>query len=102
MVLNNRNQTREFWSECDNAQHITWKELKTVILVVQTFLPQLACGSVMLHENNQTVCHILAGLTLRSPSMMTELRKLWHLLGETESTYEPATPVPQPTSGSTG
>jgi hypothetical protein len=58
------------------------KELKAYRMVVHTFLPLIACLSDLLHEDNQTVYYILAGLTSRSPSMMTELRKLWHMLHE--------------------
>jgi hypothetical protein len=38
--------------------------------------------SVELHEDNQAVCYILAGVTSRPPSMMAELRKRWHLRDE--------------------
>jgi hypothetical protein len=60
--------------------HITWKELKAVRLAVLMFLPHLAGKNVLLNEDNQAVCYILAGLTSRSLAMMTELRKLWLLL----------------------
>eukprot|EP00873_Tetraselmis_striata_P025464 jgi/Tetstr1/445728/TSEL_033376.t1 len=40
----------------------------------------LAGGPVSLHEDNQAACNVLVGLTSRSPEMMAELRKLWHLL----------------------
>jgi hypothetical protein len=58
------------------------KELKAARLVVQMFFPQLGGKGVLLHENNYAVCYILAGLTSRPPSMMTELRKLWHMLNK--------------------
>eukprot|EP00873_Tetraselmis_striata_P036552 jgi/Tetstr1/456816/TSEL_043490.t1 len=47
---------------------------------VESFLPHLAGRRVLLHEDNQAVCSVLAGLTSRSPAMMAELRKLWYLL----------------------
>eukprot|EP00873_Tetraselmis_striata_P013848 jgi/Tetstr1/434112/TSEL_023256.t1 len=64
----------------DERQHITWKELKAVRLAVESFLPHLAGRRVLLREDNQAVCSVLAGLTSRSPAMMAELRKLWYLL----------------------
>jgi S-formylglutathione hydrolase FrmB len=48
---------------------------------VQIFLPSHTAGrNVLLDENNQAVCYILAGLTSWPPAMMTDLRKLRHLL----------------------
>jgi len=47
---------------------------------VESFLPHLAGRNVLMHEDNQAVCHILSGLTSRSPEMMAELRRLWCLL----------------------
>eukprot|EP00873_Tetraselmis_striata_P004554 jgi/Tetstr1/424818/TSEL_015321.t1 len=79
-VLNGRLEARGFWGAADERQHITWKELKAVGLAVESFLPQLAGRRVLLHEDNQAVCSVLAGLTSRSPAMMAELRKLWYLL----------------------
>jgi hypothetical protein len=82
-VLNNQKVARGFSSECGDAQHIAWKELKAVRLSLKMFLPKLACMSVLLHEDNHAVCYILAGLTTScSPSRMTNLRKLWHMLDE--------------------
>eukprot|EP00873_Tetraselmis_striata_P025566 jgi/Tetstr1/445830/TSEL_033471.t1 len=43
---------------------------------VESILPHLAGRRVLLHEDNQAVCSVLAGLTSRSPAMMAELRKL--------------------------
>jgi hypothetical protein len=72
-VLKSHKEASGFWSQCDEAMHITWMKLKAVRLAVQTFLPQLAGRNVLLHEDNQAVCYIVAGLTSRSPAMMTEL-----------------------------
>eukprot|EP00873_Tetraselmis_striata_P019580 jgi/Tetstr1/439844/TSEL_028255.t1 len=79
-VLNGRLEARGFWSSADERPHITWKELKAVRLAVESFLPHLAGRNVLLHENNQAVCHVLSGLTSHSPEMMAELRRLWCLL----------------------
>eukprot|EP00873_Tetraselmis_striata_P014170 jgi/Tetstr1/434434/TSEL_023534.t1 len=79
-VLNGRLEARGFWSSADERQHITWKELKAVRLTVESFLPHLAGRNILLHEDNQAVCHILSGLTSRSPEMMAELRRLWCLM----------------------
>eukprot|EP00873_Tetraselmis_striata_P039494 jgi/Tetstr1/459758/TSEL_005111.t1 len=49
-------------------------------VAVESFLPHLAGRRVLLHEDNQAACNVLAGLTSRSPEMMAELRKLWYLL----------------------
>jgi hypothetical protein len=45
-------------------------------MAVLNFLPHLAGRNILLHEDNQAVCHVLAGLTSRSPEMMNELRRL--------------------------
>eukprot|EP00873_Tetraselmis_striata_P018681 jgi/Tetstr1/438945/TSEL_027440.t1 len=79
-VLNGRLEARGFWSSADERQHITWKELKAARLAVKSFLPHLAGRQVLLHEDNQAVCHVLSGLTSRSPEMMAELQRLWCLL----------------------
>eukprot|EP00873_Tetraselmis_striata_P014154 jgi/Tetstr1/434418/TSEL_023518.t1 len=73
-------EARGFWGAAYERQHITWKGLKAVRLAVESFLPHLAGRRVLLLENNQAVCSVLAGLTSRSPEMMAELRKLWYLL----------------------
>eukprot|EP00873_Tetraselmis_striata_P033083 jgi/Tetstr1/453347/TSEL_040338.t1 len=75
-VLNGRLEARGFWGAADERQHITWKELKAIRLAVESILPHLAGRRVLLHEDNQAVCSVLAGLTSRSPAMMAELRKL--------------------------
>jgi hypothetical protein len=54
--------------------------MKAVRPAVLNFLPHVAGRNVLLHEDNHAVCHLLAGLTSRSPEMMTELRRLWYLL----------------------
>jgi hypothetical protein len=79
-VLNEHFESRGFWSKEDEQQHITWKELKAVRKVVESFLPQLAGRNVILHEDNYAVYHILTCLTSRAPVVMDELRRLWCLL----------------------
>eukprot|EP00873_Tetraselmis_striata_P036056 jgi/Tetstr1/456320/TSEL_004100.t1 len=81
-VLNNNSayQARGFWYEDDRSHHITWKELRAVRHAVESFLPQLRGRRVLLHEDNTAVVAALTILTSRSPVMMEELRKLWHLL----------------------
>eukprot|EP00873_Tetraselmis_striata_P025467 jgi/Tetstr1/445731/TSEL_033379.t1 len=59
-VLNGRLEARGFWSSADERQHITWKELKSVRLAVESFLPHLAGRNVLLHEDNQAVSNIWA------------------------------------------
>jgi hypothetical protein len=49
-------------------------------MAVLNFLPHLAGRTILLHEDNKAVCYFLAGLTSRSPDMMTELRRLWYPL----------------------
>eukprot|EP00873_Tetraselmis_striata_P004745 jgi/Tetstr1/425009/TSEL_015477.t1 len=75
-----RHMTRGFWQEDDRAHHITWKELRAVRHAVGSFLPQLRGRRVLLHEDNTAVVASQTNLTSRSPVMMEELRKLWHLL----------------------
>ena len=50
------------------------------MLTVETFLDQLRGRRVRLFEDNQAVVTILTNATTRSPELMRELRKLWHLL----------------------
>jgi hypothetical protein len=69
-----------FWGPEDEQQHIAWKELKAVRLAVLSLLPHLASRNILLHEDNQAVYHVLAGLPSRSPEMMNELRRLWYML----------------------
>jgi hypothetical protein len=73
-------QARGFWCAADSLQHITWKELRAVRLAIESFLPQLKCRHVFLHEDNTAVVATLTKLTTRSPVIMTELRRLWYLL----------------------
>jgi ribonuclease HI len=79
-VLSSHKDASGILSECGEAIHNNWKELKAVRLAVKTFFPHIAGRNVLLREDNLAVCHILAGLTSRSPAMMTELRKFLHLL----------------------
>jgi hypothetical protein len=39
---------------------------------------------MLLHEDNQAVIGVLTNFTSRSPSLMTELRKLWFLLDDND------------------
>jgi hypothetical protein len=80
-------QARGFWSAPDRLQHITWKELRTVRHAVESFLPQLKGRQVLLHEDNTAVVAALTKLTSRSPVMMTELRRLWFLLFDTNDIH---------------
>ena len=88
-VLNGHLESRGFWYDTDREAHITYKELKAVRQAVRTFLPHLSGRRVLLHEDNQAVVSVLTHLTSRSPSMMTELRKLWWILDSHEITIVP-------------
>eukprot|EP00873_Tetraselmis_striata_P035598 jgi/Tetstr1/455862/TSEL_042651.t1 len=90
-VLNGRLKARRFWSSADERQHITWKELKAVRLAVESFLSHLAGRNVLLHEDNKAVCHVLSGLTSRSPKMMAERRLATRplMFAELESRFGP-------------
>ena len=79
-VLNESQEARGFWYQNDRDEHITFKELKAVRLVVESFVTQLAGRKVRLHEDNHAVVAVLTHLTSRSPAMMTEVRKLWQVL----------------------
>jgi hypothetical protein len=52
--------------------------LKAVRLAVLTFLPHLAGRNILFDEDNHALCYVMAGLTSRSPEMITELRRLWY------------------------
>eukprot|EP00873_Tetraselmis_striata_P015541 jgi/Tetstr1/435805/TSEL_024694.t1 len=103
-VLNNNSayQARWFWYEDDRAHHITWKELRLVRHAVESFLPQLRGRRVLLHEDNTAVVAALANLTSRSPVMMEELRKLWHLLDIHDISIRPRRARPPRSSRRTG
>jgi hypothetical protein len=73
-------KARGFWYDDDRQHHITWKELWAVRLAIDSFLPQLRGRNVLFHEDNTAVVATLSKLATRSPVMMTELRRLWHLL----------------------
>jgi ribonuclease HI len=75
-VLYEHLEARGFSSKEDEQQHITWKEMKAARHAVESFLPQPAARNVLLHEDNNVVCHIQTGMTSRSPVMMEELRRL--------------------------
>jgi hypothetical protein len=90
-ILNNNPayQARDFWYDDDRRQHITWKELRAVRLAIESFLPQLRGRHVLLHEDNTTVVATLSKLTTRSPVIMTELRRLLHLLDVNDNSIRP-------------
>jgi hypothetical protein len=73
-------QAHGFWSATDRLQHNTWKKLRAVRHVVESFLPQLKGRQVLLHEETTAIVAALTKLTSRSPVIMTELRRLWYLL----------------------
>jgi hypothetical protein len=78
-MLNEQLEARGFWSAADQEQHMTWKELKAVLLAVLSFLPLLCLQKVLKHKDNQGVVAVLNHLTSQSPTMMDELRKLMEL-----------------------
>jgi hypothetical protein len=82
-------QARGFRYDDDQHQHITWKELRAVRLAIESFLPQLRGRNVLLHEDNTAVVATLSKLSTRSPVMMTELRRLWHLLDVNDISIRP-------------
>jgi hypothetical protein len=54
-------QARErLWYDDDRQQHITWKELRSVRLAIESFLPQLRGRNVLLPKDNT---HVVATLT---------------------------------------
>ena len=81
-VLNEQLEARGYWFGYDIEQHITWKELKAVRLAVLSFLPLIRHHCLLLHEDNLAVVAALTHWTSRSPTMMSELRKLRLLLDE--------------------
>jgi hypothetical protein len=90
-VLNDNHayQARGFRFDNDRRQHITWKELRAARLAIEAFLPQLRGRNVLLHEDNTAVVATLSKLTTRSPVMMTELQRLWHLLDSNDISIRP-------------
>jgi hypothetical protein len=56
-------EAREFLRAEDEEHHITGKELKAIRHAIESFLPQVAARNVLLHEDNQAVCHVLTRLT---------------------------------------
>jgi hypothetical protein len=54
--------------------------MKAVRLVVLSFLPHLAARNILLHEDHQAVCYVLAGLTSHSPEIINKVRWLEYLL----------------------
>jgi hypothetical protein len=49
-------------------------------LAVLNLLPHLAGHNILLHEDSQAVCYVLAGLTSRSHEIIEELRHPWFML----------------------
>ena len=82
VVLNDCIEARGFWTGPDKLQHITFKELKAVRCAIESFLPELQGRRLLLHEDNQSVVGVLTHLTSRSPTMMSDLRKLFLLTDE--------------------
>ncbi len=66
------------------AKHITFKELKTVRCAIEQFLPKMKGRRLLLYEDNQSVVGVLTILTSRSPTIMSELRKLFLLTDEND------------------
>ena len=62
--------------------HITFKELKVVRCAIESFIPDFKGRRSLLHEDNRFVVGVLTHLTSRSPTMMSELRKLFLLTDE--------------------
>ena len=69
-----------YWRPHEIDLHITAKELLAVRLAVQESAELLRGKRVVLHEDNQAVCHIIANRTSRSPALMSELTRLLRLL----------------------
>jgi hypothetical protein len=67
-VPNKRLEARGFWRAEDEKYHITWKQLKAVRHIVESFLPQLAGRNVLMQDDNKLVCHIMTGLTSQAVS----------------------------------
>jgi hypothetical protein len=61
-------------------KELTWKDLTAVHMGVLNFLPHLASRDILLHEDNEAVYYVMAGLTSRSPDMKHELRRLLNFL----------------------
>jgi hypothetical protein len=73
--------TQGYWRPGPEAsQHITWKELKTLRLALTALLPEVSGQQILLWEDNMPVVRIVINGSSRSPSLMTELRKLWALM----------------------
>jgi len=79
-VLNDCVEARGFWGMPDLHEHIAFKELKAVRCASKAFLPELRGRRLLLHEDNKTVIGVLTHLTSKSPTMMSELRKLFLLV----------------------
>jgi hypothetical protein len=58
-------------------------------LAIESFLPKLRGRNVLLHEDNTAVVATLSKLTTRSPVMITELRRLWHILDLNDISIRP-------------
>ena len=81
-VLNGTLPVRGDWTEREQRQHITLKELRAVRLTMEHFAEHLVGKRVRLHEDNQAVVAVLTTYTSRSPEMMREVRRIWQLQGQ--------------------
>lgn len=79
-----------YWKPGTEAEsHITWKELRTVRLAMTALLPEMRNQHILVWEDNMPVMRILCSGTSRSPFLMHELRKLWHLMHANNITLLP-------------
>jgi hypothetical protein len=73
-ALNERLEARGLGARRTNNRTLYGKSFtKAVGHAVESILPQLAGRDVLMHEDNQTICHILTCLSSRSHVMMEEL-----------------------------
>jgi hypothetical protein len=73
----------------ESSLHITAKELKTLRLALQSFLPEVRGQHILLWEDNMPVVHIVCNGSSRSPALMAELRLLWGFMAEHNITILP-------------
>jgi hypothetical protein len=99
IFLNERVEARGFWSAEDEQHHIAWKDQKAVRHAVESFLMQLAGYNVLVHDDNQTICYIMASLTLTCDDGGITVALV--LLDTNNITYEHVTSSEQPTYGPT-
>jgi hypothetical protein len=58
-------------------------------MAVLSFLPHLVGRNILLHEDNQEVSYVLAGMISRSPELTNEIRQLWYLLDSNNINIRP-------------